>query len=70
MNTWVIRNIDLYPENEVIVVNRWGNEVFSMKDYKNNWDGSNLAEGTYFYILKINICDEPRTLEGYITIIR
>jgi gliding motility-associated-like protein len=64
---WVIQGINLYPGNEVIVLNRWGNEVYSMKDYNNNWDGSNLNEGTYLYIIK-GICDA--TLNGYITIIR
>jgi gliding motility-associated-like protein len=64
---WVIQNINLYPENEVVVLNRWGNEVYTKKNYDNTWDGSNLSEGTYLYILK-GICDV--TINGYITIIR
>jgi hypothetical protein len=34
------------------------------------WDGSNLSEGTYFYILKVKMCDEEKTIDGYITILR
>jgi gliding motility-associated-like protein len=67
---WVIRNIELYPDNEVIVLNRWGNEIYTMKNYDNTWDGSKLSEGTYFYILKVDLCGEPATLNGYVTIIR
>jgi gliding motility-associated-like protein len=67
---WVIKNIELYPDNEVIVLNRWGNEIYTMKNYSNNWDGSKLSEGTYLYILKVDLCGEPSTLNGYITVVR
>jgi gliding motility-associated-like protein len=67
---WVIKNLELYPDNELVVVNRWGNEVYSVNGYQNNWDGSQLSEGTYFYILKVNMCGEKKTFNGYITIVR
>ncbi len=67
---WVVKNIELYPDNEVVVVNRWGNEIYSQKGYSNTWDGSNLSEGTYYYILKVVMCDEEFTYKGYITILR
>jgi gliding motility-associated-like protein len=47
--------IDNLPENtEVIILNRWGNVVFSSQDYQNNWDGKDtsgkeLTDGVYFY---------------------
>ncbi len=66
---FVISNLELYPDNELVILNRWGNEVYSKKSYDNLWDGSNLSEGTYFYILKVKICDEYQTLNGYITIL-
>ncbi|HNW89764.1 MAG TPA: gliding motility-associated C-terminal domain-containing protein [Bacteroidales bacterium] len=67
---WIINHIELYPENELIVLNRWGNEVYSVKSYKNDWDGSNLSEGTYFYVLKVNVCGTEKTYREYITIIK
>jgi gliding motility-associated-like protein len=67
---WVIKNIELYPDNSLVIVNRWGNEVYSVKDYQNNWDGSQLVEGTYFYILKVTMCEVQRTFTGYVTILR
>ncbi|HNX06947.1 MAG TPA: gliding motility-associated C-terminal domain-containing protein, partial [Bacteroidales bacterium] len=71
---WIIGNIDLYPENEVFVFNRWGNQVYSEKGYNNEkplvWDGSNLTEGTYLYVLKINMCGVDKTYKDYITIVR
>jgi len=47
-----IRN--LQEGSELIVTNRWGNQVFSSDNYTNEnaWDGGDLAEGVYFYKLE------------------
>ena len=56
---YYIKGIDRYPDNEVIVFNRWGNEVYRKSNYKNSdWVGQNnggedLPEGTYFLILDV-----------------
>jgi len=47
--------IENLPENtEVIILNRWGNVVFSSSNYQNNWDGKDtsgkeLSDGVYTY---------------------
>lgn len=38
----------LFPKNEIIIVNRWGNIVYSEKGYKNTWNGIDLLDGVYF----------------------
>ncbi len=49
---FVIENL---PENtEVIILNRWGNVVFSSTNYQNNWDGKDtsgkgLSDGVYTF---------------------
>lgn len=53
----IIDGIDQFPDNELFVVNRWGDQVFHAKPYLNNWggegtDGSLLTQGTYYYILR------------------
>jgi len=48
-----IVGLDQYDRAEVTIFNRWGNEVYRNKDYKNNWDGSNLNEGTYYYLITL-----------------
>ena len=45
--------LSFYPDNEIFIFNRWGNELFRQKNYQNNWSGSEYDEGTYFYLLKI-----------------
>ena len=50
--------IDNLPENtEVIILNRWGNIVFSSTNYQNNWDGKDdsgraLVDGVYTFKFK------------------
>jgi gliding motility-associated-like protein len=56
-DTWIIEYIESYPNNEVVILNELGHEVFTMKGYNNSWDGKNktgeiLPDGTYYYVLK------------------
>ena len=55
-DTWIIKNIDEYPNNTVSVYERSGRRVFNEKSYKNTWNGSYkgtlLAEGAYFYVIE------------------
>ena len=50
-----IFEIENLPENtEVLILNRWGNIVFSSDNYQNNWDGKDnsgraLVDGVYTY---------------------
>jgi gliding motility-associated-like protein len=50
--------IENLPENtELIILNRWGNTVFSSSNYQNNWEGKNtsgrdLVDGVYYYKIK------------------
>ena len=60
---FVIRGIDNYPKNGIVIFNRWGNKVFEASPYQNNWDGKanrgvkvggdELPVGTYFYLLDL-----------------
>lgn len=64
---FVIEGI-LYVSNTVKIFNRWGQEVYSASNYKNQWDGGDLPDGTYFYEVKVARKDEPYT--GHLTILR
>lgn len=69
---WEIKNIDLFPDNELIILNRWGAEVFNIKNYNNSkaWDGSGLSSGTYYYLLKVNVNGEPKVYKGFIALLK
>ena len=79
-DTFVIEGLDQYPENEIIIFNRWGDEVFSAGPYLNDWEGTTtneklkiagdqVTEGTYFYILDIH-AEEIQPFNGFIELRR
>jgi gliding motility-associated-like protein len=61
-----IINSDKFPNSLLQVYNRWGKLVFEQQNYGNKWDGSNLADGTYFYIFKYL----DKVYNGSLTILR
>jgi large repetitive protein len=64
-------NLQNFPDNDLVIINRWGSEVYRSKSYKNNWNGSDLSAGTYFYVLKVKGCDGSyQTHKGYVMILR
>jgi uncharacterized repeat protein (TIGR01451 family)/gliding motility-associated-like protein len=69
---WEVEALDvMFPDNELVIVNRWGVEVFKVKGYKNDWNGGNLDQGTYFYQLSIVLDNGQReVLKGYLTVLR
>lgn len=71
-DTWVINNIDLYPENVVKIFNRWGTLLYEGNPYTDPWDGTYndkpVPSETYYYIVDLNNGQEALT--GTVTIIR
>lgn len=79
-DTWAIldnnRESNDYPDIEVKIFNRWGNEIFfsigsgayQTKPFDGIQDGQRLPAGTYFYVIKPSP-DVP-SLTGYVTIVR
>jgi len=65
-----IKGIEFFPNNRLLIINRWGVQVYKADNYQNDWNGSGLNEGVYFYTFswKENIINKELT--GYITIIR
>ena len=56
--TWIIQNLEFYPDNKVTVYNRWGNVVYEAEPYNNDWNGhykgtkaEALPSATYFYVI-------------------
>ncbi|MBL7888584.1 MAG: gliding motility-associated C-terminal domain-containing protein [Bacteroidia bacterium] len=71
-DTWYLQDIANYPDNEVTVYNIYGNVVFQKQGYTNDWkgtyNGSELPDGTYYYVLKFDSSD--KVLKGSIDILR
>jgi gliding motility-associated-like protein len=69
---FVIPNIMRYQQRELIILNRWGNQVYRSENYNNDWDGGTLGEGTYYYILKVRDVNSEswRVSKGAVAILR
>ncbi|TKC08522.1 gliding motility-associated C-terminal domain-containing protein [Pedobacter frigoris] len=67
-----VRGIELFAANDLVIVNRWGNEVFKQTNYRNTWAGEGLNEGTYYYVLRVkeSLNSDWKIFKGYITLIR
>ena len=77
---FVIRNIELYPENTLEIYNRWGVKVYDVSGYGQNGkyflgesDGratikrsTSLPTGTYFYILNYKVNGKMKERKGYL----
>ncbi|NLN73902.1 MAG: T9SS type B sorting domain-containing protein [Bacteroidales bacterium] len=46
-----IDGLDSYPNSKLKVYNRWGKVVYRSDNYQNDWDGKNVADGVYYYVL-------------------
>jgi len=71
-DTWVIKNIDMYPNNIVKVFDRAGRLVYSKQKYTNDWqgtlEGAPLNEDTYYYV--VDFGPGLGEMRGYISIVR
>ncbi|WP_207428043.1 gliding motility-associated C-terminal domain-containing protein [Pedobacter sp. SYSU D00535] len=71
-DNFVIRNIDMYPNNVVKIFDRAGRLLYSKTNYSNEFNGtfqgSPLAEDTYYYIVDFGPGAEK--IKGFITIVR
>lgn len=66
---FTIEGIERYPDNKLSVFNQFGNEVYTARNYKNEWDGTkegkSLKEGTYYYVFSDGL---GTSYSGYINI--
>ena len=53
---------DFYNSNTLVIFNRWGQKVYEINNYNNDWDGDGLTDGTYFYVL---VCDGEHDKDVY-----
>ena len=69
-DTWIIVNIEDYPNTEVIVVNNQGQQVYINSSYDSSWDGTfngnPLPDATYYYFLKF--AKDEKVFSGAISI--
>jgi gliding motility-associated-like protein len=70
---FIVKNIDLYPNNKITIFDRAGKIIYKVNGYKNDWNGSinglSLEVGTYYYM--IDFGDGKTTAKkGFITLLK
>lgn len=51
---------------ELIITNRWGKEVLHSKDYQNDWNGGDVSDGVYYYVISA----AGQSYSGWVEILR
>ena len=64
-------DLENFEVKRLQIYNRFGQEVYSKNNYKNEWsgssnDGKELPDGTYFYVITLFNNDKPDTGWVYI----
>lgn len=72
-DTWFIENLHLYPNAEVVVFNKWGNQLYRSTGVYEPWDGTvngnPLPAEVYYYVIVLNNADAEK-YTGVVTIVR
>jgi gliding motility-associated-like protein len=70
-DTWIVDNIEFYPNTEVTIINREGTIVYESDSYDNSWggtyEGKLLPDATYYYVLKFAGSD--KVYKGAVTVL-
>ena len=65
---FTIPRLHLYPENYLTIYNSWGEQVYEVRNYKNDWNAAGLLNGTYYYILRL--VKNDRIIKGWVQVMR
>lgn len=63
-----IGNLEAYNNPNLRIYNRWGLLLYQNDNYQNDWDGGELPDGTYFYVLLLP--DEQKDFKGTVFLAR
>jgi uncharacterized repeat protein (TIGR01451 family)/gliding motility-associated-like protein len=70
-DTFEIPGLRRYVSNELVIVNRWGDQVFERKNYQNDWGAEGMVSGTYFYILTVtDEAGKQASFKGFIEVLK
>ena len=73
-DVWTIGDLTLFPDVEVSIFNRWGQQLFTSKGYTEpgdgRYDGKDVPVGTYYYVIDLKDEKYPDAFTGPLTIMR
>ncbi|WP_153796976.1 gliding motility-associated C-terminal domain-containing protein [Foetidibacter luteolus] len=74
-DTWVIKQVGFVTIQSIIIFNRYGQQVHTMRDLNIPWNGTSngkpLPVGTYYYVIQAkDIHEKPIKQTGYVAILK
>lgn len=73
-DTWSLTRTENYPNFELYVFNKWGQQVHSQKGSYSPWDGKwngiNVLDATYYYVFYYDGGNKNDLIKGDVTILR
>lgn len=73
-DTWQSANTQHFPEFELYVYNKWGQQVHFQKNnyvpWDGYWNGVQVPDGTYYYVFFYKGSDKDKFLKGDVSILR
>ncbi|MBO7134604.1 MAG: HYR domain-containing protein [Bacteroidales bacterium] len=70
-DTWIIDNIEMFPDATIYVFNRWGQMLYKATGNDEPWDGSyrghHVPAGTYLYI--VDLYQKTEAYKGTVTVL-
>lgn len=75
-DTWIIKGIDAFPDAQVTIFDRWGQQVFEAVGYSaaKSWNGQhngrNVTDGVYYYIVDLRDDQYKEPFKGFVTVLR
>ena len=71
-DTWIIENIEMFPEAYIYIYNRWGQLMYEGRGADEPWDGKYrdhfVPAGVYMYIVNLENLEKDRAYTGTVTI--
>jgi gliding motility-associated-like protein len=67
-DTFEIKNIKLFPQNRLVIVNRYGKTLLDQSGYKGGWSADEVPSGTYYFNLFVP--EKQQEYKGWLQVIR
>jgi len=64
-DAFTIIGTENFPNNKLFIFNEWGEELFEIQNYQNDWNGEGLEKDLYFYIFEDG---KGQVYSGYVSI--
>ncbi len=64
---FVINGLQYYNNAKLTIYDRWGKQVYTSSNYKNDWNGGGQVDGVYYYVL---VLPNAKKFDGYFQIIK